>query len=191
MNEEDTFKERDTSKLVSEPLYPENKLTFDGIKTNPILKPIAIINNSFMNFELLINRAMWEYEQDKKAIDDMIALNPKYSETIIFSKIQSLLGHIKMIIHSQDIQKDNMKSTIQEMIQINDEEYILKTEIEESNKIRDEPNEIINSSLPEEEIPFTENDNEKDEEKEFNSELLEKRLPTPSKGGFIPIKKKT
>lgn len=168
-----------------ESIYDEEKLDFDAIKKNPILKPIMEINNSFQNFELVINRALWEYEQDKKTIDEMIEANPKYSETMIMAKVQSILGHIKQIIHSQDIQKENMKNAINEMIKIVGEEYALLQEPEEPTETPE-----VGEPEPTQEEVDEKKDNKKDEkEKKFRSELLEKEINLPGEDKFIPIKK--
>ena len=165
-------------------IYDEKELTFTHIKNNPILKPISEINKSFINFESLINRALWDYEEDKKQIDKMIELNPKYSETIILSKFQSILGHIKQIIHSQDLQKENMKSTINEMIKISGEEYALLQEEEDGfaegsvTKTEKEEKPEVKESISEDKEENKEKINE-EEEKVFSSELLEKDIPTP------------
>ncbi len=123
MQNELEFNKEDEGSI--EQIYDEEKLDFENIKNNPVLKPIADINKSFVNFELLIKRAMWEYGQAKESIDGMIELNATYSETIIMSKIQLMLGHIKQIIHSQNIQKENMKDTINEMVRIVQKDYEL------------------------------------------------------------------
>jgi len=164
-----------------EPIYNEEKLDFETIKKNPILKPVAEMNNSYINFELLINRALWEYGQDKEAIDKMIEANPKYSETIILGKIQSILSHVKQIIHSQDIQKENMKKTINEIIKIVKENYgLLEEEETEPSESLKEPEEVI----------------EKDDNKEekFYSDLVEKDVSAPkdkpNQNKFIPINAK-
>jgi len=127
-----------------ESIYEEKKLSFDEIKKNPILKPISEINKSFINFELIIRRAMLEYEKTKKEINQMIELQPKYSETMVMGKIQNILTYIPQIIHSQQIQKENMKDAINEMIKIVkvsygvlDEEKEMKIESKENNQIED------------------------------------------------------
>lgn len=144
-----TYKMEDTDlKKVGEEaiesIYEEKKLSFDEIKKNPILKPISEINKSFINFELIIRRAMLEYEKTKKEINQMIELQPKYSETMVMGKIQNILTHIPQIIHSQQIQKENMKDAINEMIKIVkvsygvlDEEKEMKIESKENNQIED------------------------------------------------------
>jgi len=181
-----------------EGIYDKKELDFNNIKNNPVLKPISEINNSYINFELLINRALWDYESDKKQIDDMIVLNPKYSETIILSKFQSILSYIKQIIHAQDLQKENMKNAIEEMVRIVKQEYALLQEEEEGF-----PRETIKTKekKQEEEIKdINENEKIKSEDKEiekeepergFYSELLEKKVPAPEnkskKGEFITL----
>ena len=163
------IKEEDINAI--EPLYNEEKLDFENIQRNPVLKPIADINRSFINFELLIRRALWEHGKIKESIDNMIEVNPKYSETMIISKVQSMLNYIKQIIHSQNLQKEDMKNTIKEMVKIVKENYALLEE--ESN----EPSIIKKQPLPgtlKEEKP-------KEESKTFFSDLIDKEIPIPDK----------
>lgn len=105
-----------------EPICNED-LSSENIKKNPILKPIAEINKSYETLELIITRALWEYEKVQEAYNDLIKENSKYSETQIVGKIQALLIYIKQIIHSYDLQFYNLQKTINEMIQIVKKEY--------------------------------------------------------------------
>ena len=109
----------------------------------------------------------------------MIESNPKYSETIILGKVQGMLGHIKQIIHSQDIQKENMKNAINEMIKIVREEYTLLEGPEQPSGLKEK---TINEEKEDKK------DKEDKEEKTFHSELLEKEINLDNKGTFIPIK---
>ena len=167
------------------PIYDEEKLDLDAIKTNPILKPIAETNNSFINFELVINKALLEYQEDKSKIDAMIIENPRYSETMILSKVQSMLIHVKTIIHSQDIQKEDMKKTIKEMVKIAKSEYGLLEEQskEEVPKAKEETAETGEET--------TEEKKEAPPKETVYSELIEKEIPIPkdksNKKGFVPI----
>jgi len=197
-NDDYTLGKEDKREVSS--VYSESKLDFDTIKKNPILKPIAELNNSYINFELLINRALWEFGEDKEAIDSMIEANPKYSETILLGKIQSILGHIKQIIHSQDIQKQNMKNAINEMIKIVGENYGLledETGMKEKESVKESVKSVIaqrENGVKEEskENSIEEKIEKTDEEENFKySELVERPIPKPktSKDNeFIPIK---
>lgn len=182
-----------TMRMEIEPLYNEKNLDFETIKNNPILKPLGEINNGFVNMELLINRALWEYQEDKKQIDEMIESNPKYSETIILSKFQSILNHVKQIIQAQDIQKENMKRAINEMIKIVGKEYgILNEEASITRNIRKEEKPLHDEikEIKEEKINIQTLSKDKELE-EYHSELLDKDIPVPKKKtrkeGFIPI----
>ncbi len=178
----------DIDKKEIEPIYNGN-LDSETIKKKPILKPIAEMNNSYMNFELLINRALYEYAQDKKAIDEMIKINPKYSETIILSKIQSIIGYVKQIIYSQNLEKENMKNTINEMIKISEQDYgLLEEESEEEPKIIKKEEEDKEDKDSEEE---SEDKKKEDKPKEFYSDILEKNIPIPDENEeeSIPIPK--
>jgi hypothetical protein len=169
------------------PVYDEEKLDLEAIKTNPILKPLAEINNSFVNFELVINKALLEYQEDKSQIDAMIEANPRYSETIILSKVQSMLRHVKQIIHSQDIQKEDLKKVVKDMVKIAKTEYGLLQEQskEEVPKAKEETAETGEETAEEKkgETPK--------EEKPVYSELVEREIPIPKdksdKEGFVSI----
>lgn len=180
-----------TIRTQIEPLYAE-KLDFAAIKNNPVLKPLSEINNGYINMELLINRALWEYQENKLQIDAMIQENPKYSETIILSKFQNILNYIKQIIQAQDIQKENMKRAINEMIKIVGEEYGILEEEQVPKKINKaetkHPSEEIveikeGGIIPEADKNAT--------PQEFYSELLDKEIPVQKKKGkregYIPI----
>lgn len=192
-------------------IYSESKLDLDAIKKNPILKPISELNNSYINFELLINRALWEFGKNKEAIDSMIEENPKYSETILLSKVQSLIGHIKQVIHAQDIQKENMKNVINEMIKIVKENYGLleednnepfeeiKKPIIEVNKKVGTVDKNLNKNIKEDKaVEVEENKNnpikndEENKDEYYYSDLVERKIKksnsSDKKGGFIPIK---
>lgn len=187
VNDKSELSNIDTKEI--EPIY-DGELDFETIKKKPILKPIAEMNNSYMNFELLINRALYEYTQDKNAIDDMIKINPKYSETIILSKIQSILGYVKQIIHSQNIEKENMKKTINEMIEIVEQNYgLLEEESKEEQKIIKK--EEVESEEDEDSEEESEDKKKEDKPKGFYSDLLEKNIPIPDedKEEIIPIPK--
>ena len=181
-----------TLRMQIEPLYNEKNLDFETIKNNPVLKPLAEINNGYVNMELLINRALWEYQENKIQIDAMIEANPKYSETIILSKFQNILNYIKQIIQAQDIQKENMKRAINEMIKIVEKEYgVLNEEVPIQKRIgRAEARPISEGivEIKEENIPGTNKDSVTEE---FHSELLDKDIPLPKKKGkregYIPI----
>lgn len=183
-----------TIRTQIEPLYNEKSLDFNTIKNNPVLKPLSEINNGYVNMELLINRALWEYQENKIQIDNMIEANPKYSETIILSKFQSILGYVKQIIQAQDIQKENMKRAINEMVKIVEQEYgILEDEPVTTKKTNQkEPKsidkEIFLTDEVKTEIPNTSNDVEVET---FSSDLLDKELPLPKKKskreGYTPI----
>ncbi len=176
------------------PVYDEEKLDLDTVKTNPILKPLAEINNSFVNFELVINRALLEYQEYKEQIDAMIQINPRYSETIILSKVQSMLGHIKQIIHSQDIQKEDMKKAIKEMVKIVKSEYGLLEEQSKEDELKPKAEEkTTEEQKAKEEVDKEAQETEETPEKEktIYSELVEKEIPVPkdkpNKKGFVPI----
>lgn len=177
-----------TIRMQIEPIYNEKNLDFETIKNNPVLKPLSEINNGYVNMELLINRALWEYQENKTQIDEMIESNPKYSETIILSKFQNVLNYVKQIIQAQDIQKENMKRAINEMIKIVEKEYGVLSEEEPTLKKTVDTRPTGGGLTEIKEVP----DISKDEKtEEFYSDLLDKDVPIIKKKtkreGYIPI----
>lgn len=172
--------EQELTKII--PIYTGD-LDFNTIKENPILKPIAEINETFINLELMINKAFIEYQEIEEAINEMIKENSVYSETILMSKIQLLKNNVKQIIYSQDLQKTNMKSKINEMIKIVEEEYDVRRDEEEiifdpKEKEKDKKTEVTED----EEDTFKklkEMVGETDEKEEgVYSSLVERKIPT-------------
>ena len=108
----------------------EGDLDFNTIKDSPILKPIAEINETFINLELMVNKALVEYEELQDEINKMVEDNPVYSETMLMAKIQHFKILVKQMIHSQDLQKANMIDKINEMIRIVEDEYDVRGEEE-------------------------------------------------------------
>ena len=161
-----------------ESIYNKKELSFSNIKKNPILKPILEINKSFVNLELIINKALHDYEKDEKEINEMIKINPTYSETMIMARVQNLKSSITQIIHSQDLQKENMKKAINEMIEIVGEEYGLLEETSED--IGESEMDVEKKHKLEKTIG--------NKKETFHSNLLNKELPKPKEGGLIPVK---
>ena len=181
---EPRFKAKDVESV--DPLYNEEKLSFENIKKNPILKPIAEINKIYVTFELVVIKALWDYEAEQKKINEMIEDNPKYSETQIMAKVQNLQNSTKSIIHSQDIQKENMKTAIKEMINIVSKEYgVLEEEDIVEAKPKENESETAEENKQEEETKEETSDEEEKEEdtedKTFYSDLVEKEMPKPQK----------
>lgn len=176
MDEEITgIKTRKIKEQEIDSIY-EGLLDFESIKKNPILKPVSEINKTYINFELIINRALWEYQQDEEKINAMIEENPIYSETQLMAKVQSMKNSVKQIIHSQDLQKENMKNAINDMITIVGKEY---------GPIDDEENLSKNNAKSNIEMKKTPIDTEETgENKEvndtkFHSDLLDREFVRP------------
>ncbi len=150
MAEDDLDADKEISKITS--IY-EGELDFNTIKDNPILKPIAEINETFVNLELVINKALIDYQEIEDEINKMVEENPVYSETMLMAKIQSLKVNVKQIIHSQDLQKANMKVKINDMIKIAEEEYDLRgTEDIIQPEPKPETTEETKKEIPEEDV---------------------------------------
>ncbi len=113
-----------------ESLYSGN-LDLKTTTENPILTPIAEANNTFTNLSLIRNKALLDYEEIYRKIQEMVEENPRYSETMIVTTIFNLIIQFKQIVHSQDLQIETMKKTIQEMIKIVNLRYDLLGEEEE------------------------------------------------------------
>lgn len=113
-------------KFSIDPLIDRKDLDFETIKNNPILKPVSEINNTHENLEHQCNRALWEYNRVKEAINEMVNINPKYSETILMAKVQELLIFIGQLVHAQDLQKKDMRKCIREMLYLCEDQYVQK-----------------------------------------------------------------
>lgn len=165
--------EVDTSQI--EKIY-EKELDTTTILKNPILRPIIEINNQHKNFERVVQKAVADAQEEKNEIDKMIEDNPIYSETIILAKFLKIWNCMSQIISSQDIQKDNMKKAINDMVNICMSEYTSNnspaTIIEDffPKKIKGRG---IFSELLNKEIPILEKKEEKKEEIEIP--IIEKK----------------
>ncbi len=84
---EEEYYEESKENYVEKKVEPIYNKELD-IKENPILEPIAEMNQSFINTQKLLDKSIWEYERDKKEINEMIKIMPKYSQTIIIAVIQ-------------------------------------------------------------------------------------------------------
>jgi hypothetical protein len=146
----------------------DRKLDFETIMNNPILQPISEVNTTYRSQGLIVARNLWEYEQIKTRIDEMVRLNPVYSETLIFGEIQSLINVVKQIIHAQDVQRDLIKGTINEMVHLSDKYYQYAGERRNISKSEPIEKKEIN--------PIVE------DIQSFHSELLDKELPVPYTG---------
>ncbi|GAH04120.1 unnamed protein product, partial [marine sediment metagenome] len=106
---------------------------------------------------------------------------PKYSETMLMARVQNLQNSVKQIIHSQDVQKENMKKTIKEMIDIVNKEYGLLEEDEESSEEEKEEEKSEETESKEEDTKDTEEEKKplEKESKAFYSDLIEKEIPKP------------
>jgi len=166
-----------------EPIY-EGDLSFESIMKNPILKPLAELNKIYVNFELIIIKALQEYEEEKKIIDGMIEKVPKYSETIFVGRIQNMIREMKTLIHAHDVQKESMKKAIYEMININQDNYRLimrglDTAVpKESVRMPKIIKEIEKKPEPKKEFPTI---------KGLGGPIIEKPTKSKHKEEFIPI----
>ncbi|GAG77131.1 unnamed protein product, partial [marine sediment metagenome] len=88
---------------------------------------------------------------------------------------------VKQIIHSQDVQKENMKNALKEMITIVNKEYGLLEEDEKSSEEEKEENKTESEEEgTEEEKKEEKKPLEKEEKsKTFYSDLIEKEIPKP------------
>jgi hypothetical protein len=159
-----------------EPLVNSDMITYEKVKNNPILGPLAQKNNSYLINEKNINRALRELEQTQNDIKNIISTNPEiYESTAILAKVERYKLFSSQVIHSLLLQKDELRSAIMEMIKINEIEYGLKTREEEVNfrPTIEEPikeNKIAKVEMPEA-IYFDENGLVKEEIKEEKPNL--------------------
>jgi len=117
--EDEEFQEEIKEKEI-DPIY-DGELGLEEVKTQPILKPVANINNSFMDSQRLLNKSLIDYKRVKQNIDNMLETMPKYSQTIIVSELQKLVNYIEQFIFLADQQQEILKRTISEMIEISQE----------------------------------------------------------------------
>jgi len=136
------MEEKKFKSILAEPevtleyVYDQNKLDFDSLKKNPILKPISEINETYSNLHLTIIKAVLEYEEEYKKLQELEGINPRYTNTILMVTIKNMVTIIKTIIHSQDLQINNMRRAISEMIDINGSKFKLILDTEEEMKAR-------------------------------------------------------
>jgi len=158
--EEKTPEEEKPDKLY------EGDLNFEEIKNNPILQPIIEVYAIYESMGIIIRRSVNEFDRLKIEIQEMINKNPIYSQTQIVAKMQELIVHAKEVIHSQDVQRGNIKQAMNEMIKIVQKYYELRGEKPESIRIEDQMEELpkkrgrprkrINEELTETENELTE-----------------------------------
>ncbi len=120
--EDEEFQEEIKEKEI-EPIY-DGELGPEEVRSQPILKPVANINNSFMDTQRLQNKSLIDYKRIKQNIDGMLETNPKYSQTIIISELQKLVNYIEQFIFLADQQQETLKRTISEMVKMSEEETI-------------------------------------------------------------------
>lgn len=106
----------------------EKEIKISDIIENPILKPISDISPIYKGQSLAVAKELSDYDSIKSQIDDLIELNPTYSSTIIVSMIQKLIYTTSNVIHNQDIQRAELKKAINEMLEIVQDEYCLRSE---------------------------------------------------------------
>ncbi len=118
--QEEIIEKGNESKEI-EPLY-DGELEPNDVTRRPILKPVANINNSFMDSQRLLNKSLFDYKRVKHKIDEMLLSMPKYSQTVIVSELLKLVNCIEQFIFLADHQQETLKRTINEMIQVSEEE---------------------------------------------------------------------
>jgi len=153
----------------------EGELDLNTTLQNPILRPIAEANKSYTSLALLILKSLYDYEESYQVIKEMIDENPRYAETMIITKVMNLISHVKQIVRSQDIQIDNLKNTIQEMININNSEYTLISKGEE--EVIDLPQKSSTEVFDDIKKIAEEEEKEEEEEEPFVSSLTDKEVP--------------
>lgn len=117
------FKSILTSPEIVLEYITEKPLNFDAIRDNPILKPVSEINKNYCDLHLTATKAILEYEEEYKKIQEMEVINPRYTNTVLMATIKNMITLMKTIVHSQDLQNISMRSAINEMIDISDSKY--------------------------------------------------------------------
>ena len=108
-------KETTEREIPIEPLY-EGDLSIEDVQENPTLKPILEINKSYIETQKLINNSVWKLNEEKQAINHLLELNPKYSETILMGKVQMLMANVEQIKFLMESQQKMLIKAIQDMI---------------------------------------------------------------------------
>lgn len=147
-------------------LYEKN-LTYEEIISKPILQPILEVNSVYESQGLVVNRATFLYKQNLEEINEMFKKNKTYLQTIIIGVVQQLLNNAEQIIHSQDIQRDNLKRTIKRMLDIVEKNYTKNSDIQlpkKEKKIEEVKFEELKQIL---EPPKVELKNEEEPEENF------------------------
>ncbi|KKM74334.1 hypothetical protein LCGC14_1401350 [marine sediment metagenome] len=108
-------KETTEREIPIEPLY-EGDLSIEDVQENPTLKPILEINKSYIETQKLINNSVWKLNEEKQAINQLLELNPKYSETILMGKVQMLMANVEQIKFLMESQQKMLIKAIQDMI---------------------------------------------------------------------------
>lgn len=142
----------------------DKKLDFESVLENPVLQPILEASTSYSSLSLGIRKYLFDYQDILKRINEMVEENPIYSKTLLYMEMQSLISCVKGIIHSQDIQRNILKNTINNQVDIVSKYYIyIKTQ--EKPNISKEKNEVIN----------------KEELTSFESSILDEKICIPTK----------
>ncbi len=96
----------------------EGSLKPDHVDAHPILKPIANINNSFMDCQKLLDKSFLDYQKVKKVINGMVSDMPKYSQTKLMAEVLRLTSYADQLIFLQDQIQEILKRTMKEMVEI-------------------------------------------------------------------------
>jgi hypothetical protein len=123
------------------PLISAEEITYEKVKINPILRPLAEKNNSYLLNEKNIVRALKELDSTQERMKEIIDSNPDiYESTAIVAKMERYKLFAAQVIHGLILQKDDLKTAINQMLEINGIEYGLKREeIEEDFRPSLEP----------------------------------------------------
>lgn len=100
-------------------------LSFDSIRDNPILKPISEVNKNYCDLHITATKAILEFEDEYKKIQELEIINPRYTNTVLMATIKNIITSLKTVVHSQDLCDIGMKSVINEMIGISGSKYKL------------------------------------------------------------------
>lgn len=174
------MKEELAERYALEGIY-EGEIKMDDIVQNPILKPIADINSQHKNFNRMIQKELFEFDAEKQELDGMIEINPIYSETKILNRFQSMLNHVKQIIHLEDLQISNLVKAVNEMIQIS---IIQLSKVQQPIGIKMKKEQVKKTET---EIKEKKETKKMDEEEMFFSDLIKKNVDVPKE---IKVNKK-
>jgi len=93
----------------------DDDLSFDSIMLNPILKPIAQVDNKIQDYDEMLFKKIKDMEKDKAWIDEAFDSIPEYSTSNFVARIVKLKDEMVDIVKIQDLEIASLKMAIKEI----------------------------------------------------------------------------